>query len=80
MATAKITSKGQVTLPKSVRDALHLRSGDKIDFVFTRDREVLLRPVTRRVDEIFGILHRPGQKSLSVEEMNAAVRKRFGDK
>ncbi len=33
MTTAKVTSKGQITIPKPVRDRLGLRSGDKVDFI-----------------------------------------------
>ncbi len=33
MTTAKVTSKGQITIPKQVRDRLGLRSGDKVGFI-----------------------------------------------
>ena len=33
MTTAKVTSKGQITIPKPVRDRLGLRSGDKVGFI-----------------------------------------------
>ena len=33
MTTAKVTSKGQITIPKQVRDRLGLRSGDRVDFI-----------------------------------------------
>ncbi len=35
MASATLTSKGQLTVPKSVREALGLESGDRIEFVET---------------------------------------------
>ncbi len=77
MATATITSKGQITIPKDIRDSLMLHNGDKVDFVVTDQGEVLLRPVTKRVDEIFGCLHRPGRKALSPAEMDATIRERM---
>nr|WP_269801445.1 type II toxin-antitoxin system PrlF family antitoxin [Planococcus sp. MB-3u-03] len=41
--TAKLTSKGQVTLPKTVRDMLKLNSGDHLDFVINRPGEVVMK-------------------------------------
>ena len=41
--TAKITSKGQITIPKSVRDALELREGDEVLFRVERSRAVIAK-------------------------------------
>lgn len=76
MATATITSKGQVTIPKEIRDTLFLHTGDKIDFTLTEQGQVVLKPVTRSVDDLFGRLRKPGQKALSTQEMDAAIKKR----
>ncbi len=80
MALATVTSKGQVTLPKQVRESLQLRTGDKIEIIVTGGREALIRPVTRRVDDVFGKLHIPREKSVSVQTMNQAIRKRMRSK
>jgi AbrB family looped-hinge helix DNA binding protein len=79
MAVATITTKGQVTIPKSVRDSLMLSTGDKIEFVVTDKREALIRPISKKVDEVFGILHKPGRKIVSVEEMDATIRQKMKD-
>jgi AbrB family looped-hinge helix DNA binding protein len=79
MALATITTKGQVTIPKSVRDSLMLNTGDKIEFLVTDKREALIRPISKKVDEVFGILHNPGRKTVSVEEMDATIRQRMKD-
>ena len=79
MALATITTKGQVTIPKSVRDSLMLSTGDKIEFIITDKREALIRPISKKVDEVFGILHKPGRKAVSVEEMDAKIRQRMKD-
>ena len=79
MALATITTKGQVTIPKSVRDSLMLNTGDKIEFLVTDKREALIRPISKKVDEVFGILHKPGRKTVSVEEMDATIRQRMKD-
>jgi len=52
MAVATITTKGQVTIPKSVRDSLMLSAGDKIEFVVTNKREALIRPISKKVRHI----------------------------
>ncbi len=77
MTTGTVTSKGQITIPKSVRDRLMLESGHKVDFVLTEQGDVLLRPVTKRVDDIFGVLHKLGQKPLSPREMDVAIQKKI---
>ena len=77
MPASTLTSKGQTTIPKDVRNHLKLRTGDQIDFVIEPDGSVVIRPATVHVRELKGILHRKGMKALSVNAMNAAVRKRF---
>ena len=77
MALATLTSKGQVTIPKAVRNSLHLLAGDKIEFVITEDKEALLRPVTRKIDDVFGRLHKPGRKRVSIDKMDAGIRQKM---
>ena len=77
MALATLTSKGQVTIPKAVRDSLHLHAGDKVEFVITETKDALLRPVTKKVDDVFGRLHKPGRKPVSIEKMDAGIRKKM---
>lgn len=76
MAQGTITSKGQVTIPKSIREKLSLAAGDKVEFVITENNETVMRPITKRVDDVFGKLYKPDRAAISVEEMNEAVRKR----
>jgi len=72
MPTATLTSKGQVTIPKEVRNALDLDTGDRVAFVMRDDGVVELRPETTDLLELFGIL--PSTRGVvSVEEMNAAI-------
>ena len=73
MATAKITSKGQVTIPKSVREHLGLQQGDRIDFEIVGDARVVVRPVRRSVEDVFGMLRRSDGRAVSLEEMDAAI-------
>ena len=75
MALATLTTKGQVTVPKKVRDSLHLRAGDKLEFIVTKDGRAILKPVTKKVDDVFGSLYRAEQKPVSVKEMNDSVKR-----
>jgi antitoxin PrlF len=77
MASATITTKGQITIPKEVRESLKLNVGDKIEFVLTDKREALIRPVSNKVDDVFGLLHRAGQKAISVASMNDSIKQRL---
>ena len=77
MALATITSKGQITIPKAIREKLMLATGDKLEFVVTNDREALIRPVSKTVDEVFGMLHKPGMKGVTIEDMDEAIARKL---
>lgn len=77
MTIATMTSKGQITIPKEIRDSLLLHNGDKIDFRVTDQGEMILRPLTRRAADVFGRLRKPGQATRSTEDMDAAIRTRI---
>lgn len=80
MALATLTSKGQVTIPKSVRESLQLHSGDKIEISVTGNGEAIIRPISKTVDEVFGRLHKAckaDRKTVSVEEMDEAIARRM---
>jgi AbrB family looped-hinge helix DNA binding protein len=79
MALATLTTKGQVTIPKVIRDSLKLNTGDKIEILATDKGEAILRPVSKKVDEIFRKLQKPGRKAVSLEAMEDAVRNRMKD-
>ena len=80
MAVATLTSKGQTTIPKQVRDHLKLNSGDKLDFVIESGGRVVIRPTKLDVRELKGLLKRRDGKVLSIEEMNAAIARGAADK
>ena len=80
MASATITTKGQVTIPKSVRNALLLNTGDRIEFVLTDKKEAIIRPVSKKVDDVFGVLHKAGRKAVSVNQMNSGIEKKIKDR
>ena len=73
MSISTLTSKGQTTIPKQVREHLKIGPGDKLDFVIESEGRVVIRPAKLDVRELKGLLKRQGGKVLSVEEMNAAI-------
>jgi AbrB family looped-hinge helix DNA binding protein len=77
MPVSLITSKGQTTIPKKIRNLLNLRPGDKIEFVVEENGKVVLEPATHDIRELEGILHRSGMKTITDDDMKKAVRKRF---
>ncbi len=70
---ATLTSKGQVTLPKEIRDALNLSSGAKLDFALQPDGSVTVRPMKNSLSSLFGILKRPGGKTYTIAEQKESV-------
>lgn len=73
MVTALITSKGQITIPKVVRDSLGLCPGDRVAFEVHGQSEAVLKPLTKSVDEVFGRLSGPEISKKSVDDMNRAI-------
>ena len=71
---ATITSKGQVTLPKALREALNLSTGDKLCFVLSGENEVRMIPKHLPVQKLKGILPAP-DTPVSLEQMKLAVQK-----
>jgi AbrB family looped-hinge helix DNA binding protein len=69
MADATVTSKGQVTIPADVRRASNLQPGDTISFTPMPDGTVLLRAKTRSLDQVAGLLHRPGRRPVPTERL-----------
>jgi len=71
MAAATITSKGQITLPKSVRTKLGLEAGHRVEFVET-DAGFLVKPATHDIRSLKGILPKP-RRPVTVESMNRSL-------
>ncbi|NJR71914.1 MAG: AbrB/MazE/SpoVT family DNA-binding domain-containing protein [Gammaproteobacteria bacterium] len=79
MSTATLTSKGQLTIPKAMRDELKLKAGDRIDFVKVESGQYagqyVLRPANQDVRSLFGgLADLYDGSAVSVEEMDAGIR------
>jgi AbrB family looped-hinge helix DNA binding protein len=72
-----LTSKGQITIPKEIRDWLSLKIGQRLDFSVDEAGKLIVTPRNRDVTALRGMLRSPRQRPVSVEEMNAAIRNRF---
>jgi antitoxin PrlF len=77
MSTSTLTSKGQTTIPKDIRERLNLQPGDRLEFVIDDDGRVLVLPASIDASELTGLL-KPPAKPVSVADMNRAIRKRGG--
>ena len=72
MSTTTLTSKGQLTLPKAVRDRLGLKPGDKLSCRIAGDDEIIIRRKDTDVADLVGILHVPGRRA-TIEEIGRAA-------
>lgn len=71
MASATVTSKGQITIPLEVRTELQLKPGDKVDFVRGQLGFTLLAK-NGSVKRLKGMFGKP-DRTLTIEEMNEAI-------
>lgn len=74
MSLAKLTSKGQITLPKPIRDYLELHSGDKVEFVIDDKGRVILHSKTIDIKDAFGMIKT--KESASISDMNKSIARR----
>ena len=77
MITATITSKGQITIPKDIRDLLNLHAGDKIRFIEDEDGSINLIPIKKPLSALKGLVPKP-KEAVSVEDMNNAIKSKAG--
>ena len=80
MATSTLTSKGQVTIPKAIRERLALSEGDTLEFTLDERGRIVVRPQNR--DEgMCGVLRDfAPPEPVTVEEMKGVVRQRAARK
>ena len=77
MATATVTSKGQITIPKRIREQLRIRTGDKVDFSVEKDGSVKLHPIAKRVSEVYGAFTSKVAGRFSDEEIKQRLKEAF---
>ena len=75
MSTAKVTSKGQITIPADVRTTLGIETGDRVTFVHMGGQRFEIVAATGSVKALKGLIQRP-TRPVSIEDMNKAIRRR----
>jgi AbrB family looped-hinge helix DNA binding protein len=74
MAYSTVTSKGQITVPKAVRERLALRPGDRLSFVIHDDGTVTIEAETVDLPSLKGVV-KSGARHVSVEQMDDAIKR-----
>lgn len=77
---ATLTSKGQITLPKEIRDRLGLDAGSMLDFQVLPDNTITARAIKPDARRIRGLLKSPHPAPLTVEQMDEGVVAHLRDK
>lgn len=81
MTTSTVSSKGQVTIPKKIREFLKLETFDKVVFIPLEEGKVMITNKQTPVSDLFGMLkHRQPKQPVSMEEMEAVIRKRRAER
>ena len=67
---ATLTSKGQTTIPKEIRDSLGMKPGDRMTFTLMPDSTVVMRVKSKSVTELAGMLHKKGRKPVPIGQLS----------
>lgn len=79
MTTATLTSKGQITVPKEIRERLHLSTGDRVRFLTDGEGQVVMVPATISINALRGCLPAP-TRPVTLAEMDDAIAAGVSDK
>ena len=72
MSTATITSKGQITIPKPVRQRLGVNPGDRVEFIELENGVFQLVAASRDIKSLKGIVPKPANP-VTIDEMNETI-------
>ena len=67
---ATLTSKGQTTIPKEIRDSLGMKPGDRMTFTLMPDATVVMRVKTKSVTGLAGMLKKKGRARVTVDQLS----------
>lgn len=70
-ADATVTSKGQVTIPKEIRETLSIEAGTKLEFVVEQDGELTVRPKTPPMDRLRAVQDQLSKHDVDLEAMRS---------
>lgn len=74
---ATVTSKGQVTIPREIRELAHITSGTQLDFQITKEGYITARPLTHDIATLKGIAKKKGRRPVSLRAMKKAIEEGF---
>lgn len=77
MLSSTITSKGQITIPKDIRNILNISKGDRIEFLVDTNGSVTILPITTDIKALKGLILKP-KKHVSLDDMKNAIRDQGG--
>jgi AbrB family looped-hinge helix DNA binding protein len=72
MTSVTLSSKGQMIIPKSIRDQLHLKAGDKIDVYLEGNSHMVVVPIKKSLRDLKGFLPKP-DRAVSLKEMDESI-------
>lgn len=64
-----LTSKGQTTIPKEIRDRLGMKPGDRMSFTLMPDSTVVMRVKSKHLADLAGVLRKKGRKPVPIDQM-----------
>ena len=67
---ATLTSKGQTTIPKEIRDELGMKPGDRMTFTLMSDATGVMRVKNKSISDLAGTLYKKGRKPVPVEQLS----------
>ena len=70
---ATVTDKGQVTVPKEIRDKTGITPGSRLDFEVQDDGTLRVRVLARGAGNLLGLVHRPGTAPRSIEALDEGI-------
>jgi len=73
MPTSTLTSKGQITIPREVRDQLHLKKGSRLEFVVDPSGRVILQALDSDFRALRGMIRSKRKRPVSIREINEAI-------
>jgi antitoxin PrlF len=73
MSTGTLTSKGRITIPHEIREALQLRKGQRMDFRVDAHNRLIIQPLTRDARKLKGVVHSSRRRAPSLDEIAKSI-------
>ena len=80
MPASTLTSKGQVTIPQEIREELHLRKGQRLDFRVDTKGRLIIEPLTQDVRKLKGLVRSSRKRPPSLDKIARAIERGYAKK